>query len=259
MSEIIFIEEVSGVGKTTLVKALRNRLRACGYTVRSYTEFDFTNPIDFYRTAYIPNGRYRELCRNHPEQAARIRRYSIPAGTATLVRYYDGDTPLFPESFLGKLVEMEFCYNPPHPAPLADYSNVYRAVWESFAGSVDGAVDFYIFDGSLLHHPLNDMIRNYRASMEQTAAHVAMLLKSLDGLTVKVFYLFTEDIAAQLRLAHRNRRQPPPDDGIVSFWTKRREYDEYVLECSVPAHQRMNVTKYGYENVTDRIAASITA
>ncbi len=257
MTNIIFIEGVSGVGKTTLVKALQDRLQSYGYTVRSYIEFDFTNPIDFYCTAYIPNERYQKLCHKHPEEIAQIKKYSVSAGAATLVRYFDEDTPLFSEKLLGELRELEFCYNPPRPVPLADYSKAYQAVWENFGKSVDNSVDYYIFDGSLLHHPLNDMIRNYAASKEQTAAHVKMLLNCLKNIHTSVFYLFTEDLAGQLRLAHQSRRQTPPDATAVSFWEKRREYDDYVLNHSVSAYQMMNVTQYGYKTVLDKIVTTI--
>ena len=257
MTKIIFIEGVSGVGKTTLVKALQNRWQSHGYTVRSYIEFDFTNPIDFYCTAYIPNERYQNLCQNHPEEIAQIKRYSISVGAATLVRYFDGDTPLFSERLLGELRELEFCYNPPHPVPLADYSKAYQAVWEDFGKSVNNCVDYYVFDGSLLHHPLNDMIRNYDASKEQAAAHVKLLLNCLKNIHTSVFYLFTEDLAGQLRLAHQSRRQAPPDHVAVSFWEKRREYDDYVLNHSVPVYQMMNLTKYGYKAVLDKIVTAM--
>ena len=83
------------------------------------------------------------------------------------------------------------------------------------------------------------MIRNYDASKEQTAAHVKMLLKCLKNIHTSVFYLFTEDIAGQLLLAHQSRRQAPPDNTAISFWEKRREYDDYVLNHSVPAYQMM--------------------
>ncbi len=257
MPEIVFIEGVSGVGKTTTVKALHARLRARGYAVKSYVEFDFQNPIDFYCTAYIPQERYRELCQSYPQQAGQIKRYSIYAGEAMLVRYFDGDRQLFPKRLMGELGEMEFCYAPPHPVPLAEYTRTYKTVWENFDRSADGAVDYYIFDGSLLHHPLNDMIRNYDASMEQTAAHVGVLLQCLRRVGASVFYLFTEDVGAQLRLARQNRRQAPPDSGAVAFWEKRREYDEYVLDRSVPGNCRMDLTRYGHAAVLDRILAAL--
>ena len=53
MTELIFIEGVSGIGKSTMVRMLTEELRAEGYRVQPYVEFDFTNPIDFYCTAYL--------------------------------------------------------------------------------------------------------------------------------------------------------------------------------------------------------------
>ena len=256
MTEIIFIEGVSGVGKTTLAKALQERLQADGYAVKGYVESDFANPIDFYCTACVPGERRQNLCRRYPDQAARIRRCSIPAGEAFLVRYCDGDRPLFSGSLLDELREMEFCYNPPHPLPLADYAKICQTVWEGFDQSLDGLTDCFIFDGSLLHHPLNDLIRNYGASKEQAALHVEMLLNCLRKASASVFYLFTADIAGQLRLARQNRRQTPPDDRAVSFWQKRCEYDEYVLSHSVPACHLMNITQYGYAAIFEQIVSA---
>lgn len=256
MTKMIFIEGVSGVGKSTMVQALQNRLRAFGYTVKSYLEFDFANPIDFYGTAYVPNEQYENLCQNHREERSQIRRYSVSAGAATLVRYSDGDTPLFSEGLMGTLREMEFSYRPVRPIPLAAYSKAFEAVWEDFDRSYDRSVDFYIFDGSLLHHPLNDLIRNYDASKAQAAAHVKLLLGCLKDAHTGVFYLFVEDVAGQLRLARQNRRQPPPDPAAVAFWEKRRDYDAYVLQHAVSACQMLNVTKDGYEAVMEQIAAA---
>ena len=102
------------------------------------------------------------------------------------MRYFDGGTPLFSEELLRELRRLEFCYNPPHPVPLADYSKAYQAVWEDFSRSVDSFADCTVFDGSLLHHPLNDMIRNYNASKEQAAAHVKMLLNCLKAVLDKI-------------------------------------------------------------------------
>jgi Predicted nucleotide kinase len=42
MPQILFIEGVSGVGKSTLVSKLTDRLRGQGYSVQSWVEFDFS-------------------------------------------------------------------------------------------------------------------------------------------------------------------------------------------------------------------------
>ena len=79
-------------------------------------------------------------------------------------------------------------------------------------------MNFYLFDGSLLHHPLNDLIRKYNAAMEQASAHVDMLLGCLGHMHTRVFYLSTEDIPGQLRRARQNRGQTPPDPEMIAFW-----------------------------------------
>lgn len=42
MLELVFVEGVSGVGKSTMVHMLSDELKAQGYTVKEYVEFDYT-------------------------------------------------------------------------------------------------------------------------------------------------------------------------------------------------------------------------
>ena len=75
MPKILFIEGVSGVGKSTLVSRLTQRLRGQGFSIKSWVEFDFTNPIDFYCTAYFLSDEYEDLCGRYPASAEALRQY----------------------------------------------------------------------------------------------------------------------------------------------------------------------------------------
>ncbi len=122
MTNLVFLEGVSGVGKSTMVQNLHRRLQSFGHTVRSFLEGNWTNPIDFYAAAYLTEDCYSALRQAYPEEAPQMRRNAIPVGTAMLVRYREGDRPLFSEKLVCALQEWEFCYNLPHPLPYADYA-----------------------------------------------------------------------------------------------------------------------------------------
>lgn len=252
MTQIVFIEGVSGVGKSTTAGKLADDLRARGYRVRSYLEFDL-NPIDFYCTAYLTTSEYQQLCETFAESAARIREYTIDAGKARLVRYYDGDTPLFTEPLLGILREHEFCWNPKNPVSLADYTEAYFEVWKSYVDGLDTSLDFIIFDGSLLHHPINDMMRNYQVSGEYAAKHVRTLLEALGNIPKAVFYLKTDDIAAQLRRAHIDRAENPPTDTDIRFWETRYQNDMYVIGAIDMPCTVLNVSNGEWDAARERI------
>lgn len=224
MANAIFLEGVSGVGKSTMAQALHQRLRANGFAVRSFLEGDCANPIDFYAAAYLTAERYAALCKEYMKEAPQIRQHAIPAGDAVLVRYRNGNRLLFSGALDSELRAHEFSYRPTHPVPYAEYARVVQTLWTAFDQAADGSVDYYLFDGSLLHHPLNDLIRNYGAAREQ-AAHVQMLLGCLVHLRTAVLYLSTENVAGQLRLARaiagrhpRTRRRLPFGRGARN-WT----------------------------------------
>ena len=229
MTKLIFVEGVSGVGKSTMAKKLCEDLRSEGKTAKTYVEFDYTNPIDFYCVAYYSAEEYETLCAEYPQHEKTIQTNTVPAGNARLIHYFNEDTPLFEEPLLSEFMEREFCYNPRNPVSFEDYSEAYVAVWKNFVASLSGDVDFIIFDGSLLHHPINDMIRNYSATKEQVLTHTQKLLDSLGKTEYELYYLQTDDIEKQLKTAYRNRGQNTPDSADILFWENRYTYDRFVL------------------------------
>lgn len=233
MTKLIFIEGVSGAGKSTLVRNLTKHLRQHGNNVRAWVEFDPTNPIDFYCTAALSIAEHEALAERYPEQREALRRNMIPADRWRLVRYYHGDDPVFPQPLLSELWEHELCYHPKHPVSLETCTEIYTAVWRGFAAQLANCQeDFLLFDGSLLHHPLNDMLRNYQVAEAQAQRHINALLFSLRSVPRQILYVQTEDIPAQLARAHADRGQPAPTPEELSFWETRRKYDRSVCQNS---------------------------
>ena len=93
----IFLDGISGVGKSTMARLLCKDLQSKGLSAKAYIEFDYTNPIDFYCVAYYTSGEYEMLCAENSENENAIRSYTIDAGTARLIHYFNEDTPLFDE------------------------------------------------------------------------------------------------------------------------------------------------------------------
>lgn len=253
MTQILFIEGVSGAGKSTLVSRLTDRLRGQGYSVRSWLEFDFTNPIDFYCTAYFSSHEYEDLCRRYPDSVEALRQYTVSPDDVRLVRYYNEDTPLFDQPLLSELWSREFCYEPQNPVPLSEYTRVYQAVWKQYFSTLDNESDYLIFDGSLLHHPINDMMRNYHADKEQMLYHVRQLLGALGSLERKIYYLCTDDIAAQLARAHADRGQNPPSAEYVDFWRQRYQNDQFVLQSVDEEYRIFDVSHNGWNEALEMI------
>ena len=95
MGKVLFVEGISGVGKTTVARNIAKRLQSGGIRTRCYLEFDVANPIDFYATAYLTREEYAAI---QAEYSAKL--HPIEAGEAVLVRYSDGDRPLFEGTLL---------------------------------------------------------------------------------------------------------------------------------------------------------------
>ncbi len=258
MTELIFIEGVSGVGKSTMVRMLTESLNRRGFRARAYLEFDFTNPIDFYCTAYLTIDEYKKLCEDFPDERDALLRYTIPAGDIRLVRYFDDDTPLFAPALLAELRKKEFCWHPAHLVSMKEYTEAYRNVWTHFADSIDETYDFLLFDGSLLHHPINDMMRNYHITGEQAVPHVTTLLRALGDRKRRIFYLETDDIGAQLTRAHTDRGQNPSSAEDIAFWETRHRNDRTVLEHLCEEIRIYDVSAGNWDAVREQIECLLT-
>ncbi|MCL2408788.1 MAG: hypothetical protein FWC96_04140 [Oscillospiraceae bacterium] len=232
---LIFVEGVSGVGKTKLTQKLCDKLSEMGYCARCYLEGDFKNPIDFYCTAYFKQHEYENLIAEFPDYLDDIASNTIVAEDVRLVRYYSGETALFDEPLLDILSKHELCINPSNPVPISEFSRVYKLVWEAFAENQNIFPGFLLFDGSLFHHPINDLMGNYNASLDQIIHHVNTLAKSVKLLNPRVVYLSANDVAARLEKARVSRKQTPPSETQIQFWKDRKQTDmEIMRQLSIP-------------------------
>ena len=258
MSRLIFIEGISGVGKSTLSRALLERLRVLGEDARLFLEGDPDSPLDLFHAAYLTRNRYEELLRTHPALADMLRKKSVIEADYALVRYQSaGKEPNFPEKMHRYLKAHEFCFHPEYPLPLQEYGKVFRNLWNRFAESEEKAGNLQIFDGSLFHHQINDLLRNYHASREQIATHVGALARAVLRFNPMVFYLSTRDVGKQLTKACQDRGQAPPTDEQITFWKRRKATDTTVLKGLPVESHVMDFTNWGWDIALERIVSRV--
>lgn len=174
-----------------------------------------------------------------------------------LVRYYNKDIPLFEESLLSEFARREFCYKPSHLVTLDEYTCAYKNVWHKFALDIDETYDYIIFDGSLIHHPINVMMKNYHIDGVQAASHVMTLLNSLEKRKKWIFYLKTKDIQQQLKKAHITRNQSIPTNKQIEFWENRYKNDMIILSRIKDNYQICDISDNNWDFVREQIVKSL--
>ncbi len=261
MAKVVFIEGVSGVGKSTMVQGLEATLRNAGYCVRAYLEGDAENPIDFYAAAYFSAQEYQEFCRRYPGEKERVLQNTVCVGEARLVRYAQEGRPLFCGPVSGELAEREFSYRPTRRIPFAAYLAALTAAWARFALTLrdEEETDFFLFDGALLHHPINDMMRNYKVQESQAAEACSQLLEAIGTSACQICYLASEDIPSQLRSARQNRGQTAPTQEQIDWWITRRRFDGYVMGALDCPHTLYDISHREWEARLEEMASDLTA
>ena len=233
--KLLLIEGISGVGKSTMTPKICKKLCEMGFSVNCYVEGDISNPIDFYCTAYFKQDDYAKLLVKYPIYSEDIENNTVIAGNIRLIRYRNNNVALFPEPLLSLLRKHEFFYKTDNPVPLSEYSRVYKTVWAQLAKNANIRYDFMLFDGSLLHHPINDLIQNYNASYDEIVCHINSLLESVDLCNPQIIYFSSENVAERLHKAHISRNQAPPSFDVINFWEERKQMDLAVMQkLSIP-------------------------
>ncbi len=170
MNKLIFIEGVSGVGKTTAATLICDNLKRLGYNAHCYLEGERDNPLDPFEGSYPP------------------------------------------------------------AMPLSKFSETYLQRWRGFAESRQREEVVHILDGTLFHHQINDLIREYNAADDTIINHLSELLSIIRQIDFKIIYLLSADVGRCLREARKNRDQHAPTDEEIAFWENRKRIDLYTLE-----------------------------
>lgn len=227
---------------------LYEELKRQGYNVKEYLESDYTNPIDFYCAAYLSFEEFKKLLESYKIHTDAIYSNTTVAGNIRLVRYCNKNIPLFDEPLLSDLKQKEFCFKPSRLVSIKQYTAVYTRLWSDFALALDETYDYIIFDGSLIHHPINDMMRNYKTDGAEASVHIKNLLKALGKRQRQIIYLKTDNIKEQLVKVRLLRGQEIPSDDNIRFWQERYKNDITVLSRINENYKIYNISNNGWES-----------
>lgn len=259
MQNIIFIEGVSGVGKSTTVHKLGEKLRSLGYSVRCHVEGDPNSPLDLCWVAYLDISEYENLLVSYPMFSDSLSKNVIYKGKYILLRYQIKRTPLYSQELHEKLQKREFCYNPTNSiVHLSKFTEVFVDLWKQFTRSDAVKYDYAVFDASLVAHMMNDLVRNYNASKSELVNHLEKLLQTIRNLNLIIFYLSSENVRERLIKARQDRRQTYPDDEKIKFWERRKQMDLSVIpNLSVKSHT-IDIKNDNWDCVVSEIVSELT-
>ena len=195
MNRVIFIEGVSGVGKTTTTTCLSEKLQNMEYKVSCYLEGDGTNPLDPFDGEYPPK------------------------------------------------ISIEVFFE------------TYKQCWQAFTENEFNS-DFIVVDGTLLHHQINDLIREYSAPDIVITNYLLDLVTIIRPLNPILFYLSSNDVSERLIQARISRKQSTPTNDYIAFWENRKRIDLLALERLPIKTHIINVAN-GWNSIPQVIAEHI--
>lgn len=257
MKKLVFVEGVSGVGKSTTAVKLHNVLNDLGFRAVCHLEGEADNPVDFFNSAYLTKTEFSQLLQDYPSDTYALINNSVQEAQYVLVHYGDRNTTYFVPPLLDVLKTHEGFYKPVKPITNEQYTQVFADCWRRFARQSQDNADYAIFDGSFLYHRANDLIQNYNATDEMIAAHLKSLLSAMVPYNPLLFYLSSKDVGVRLIRARESRGQAAATDAQFDFEVERKSRQMKVLKL-LPIQARIIDISDGWENMIDDMIKNIT-
>ena len=191
MNKVIFIEGVSGVGKTTMTTQIYKELQNKKYDVSYFLEGTVDNPFDPFGGTYPPK------------------------------------------------------------ITISEFKESYYQYWYQFSESnFDNKI--MITDGTLLHHPINDLIREFNATDDEIANFLCKLSSLIHKVNPIIFYLSSSNVRERLFQARKSRNQSETSDAKIAFWENRKRIDLKVLK-SLPVESHVLCVDNGWDSICKKI------
>ena len=134
----------------------------------------------------------------------------------------------------------------PPAMPLSSFSETYLKCWRNFAGEHIKQDFLLILDGTLFHHQINDMLREYNAPDDVIINHLSALLHVIQQFNPVVFYLSTDDVGQRLHQARASRNQSVPTEEGIAFWENRKRVDLHAL-AALPVKSHIFAVDNGWD------------
>ncbi len=253
MKNLIFIEGVSGTGKSTTAVKLHEALNRNGYQAGFHLESDSDNPIDLCWFAYLAKSEFQRLIQAYPTFADDLAARSITENDYVLVQYQNQQTKFYSPELYEYLKKREACYKPAAPVPIDAFTVIFQNRWRRFVDCGHAERDYAVFDGAFLHHPINDLLRNYAASDEQLLKHMKTILQMITLLNPVVYYLSSDNVEERLKKARQSRGQNTATTDQIYFWENRKRCDLLMLENLPMESHIINVTQDNWDDVVQNI------
>lgn len=257
MQSVVFVEGVSGAGKTSCLLELQRRLLQRSLAVKAYTEGDPASPLDLCWVAYVTQEEARRLTRSiRGAKEEMEQNLLLSEGDALLVRYRNREGPSCSMQLYEALRALELNYKPKRLVAPETFKRVFEELWKRFDQGEERE-ELLLFDGSLLSHTANDMLRNYGASAEEIAGQVLRLAGALEGKRILVLYLDPVEMKKRLQEARQSRGQSPAGPGELAFWMARRKVDLAVLQQLAVHKVILAVDGRDWDGVLDRMLRAL--
>lgn len=257
MKNIIFIEGVSGVGKTTAAETLYKKIINQGYSASFHVEGEANNPLGLCWTAYLTNAEFEHILSAYPDYAEELHSNIIYQEEYVLLRYQTGKIKLYSIELYNELQKHEFCYNPTNIVPISKFTEIFSNRWKQFLISEEIKQDYIIFDASLISNMTSDLIRNYTASAEEIIQHINKLIQIILPLNPIIFYLSSNDVRERLIKARYSRGQIPLINEQIIFWEERKQMDLNVIPKLSIEPIIIDITDSKWDSAIDYIKRNI--
>jgi len=202
-SQLVLVEGIPGVGKTTMAKKIKEYLDKQNVQSKLYLEGDFNHPADYECVAYFDKEQYDHLIKKFKIEEERIKDFIDIKDTDYFINYgmirknkiYNDNKP-----FLKALMS-----NDVYSLPIQKFIQVTKDKWKRFVKTSENESCVYILECCFMQNPLTTMLAYHNQSEYLINEHIKNLSRIVKPLNPIMIFLEPKNIKENFDFIKQNR------------------------------------------------------
>lgn len=202
-NQLILIEGIPGVGKSTMAKKIKEYLDKKNIKSKLYLEGDFDHPADYECVAYFDEDQYNELLETFAVDEKMISDYVEIINTDYFVKYgMIHENKIFDqnEAFLRTLVSKDV-----YSLPAEKFIQVTKNRWKKFVSATENDPYIYIFECCFLQNSLTTLMAYHNHPKYLVKEHIENLSRIVKPLNPMMIFLGPKNIKDNFEFIKQKR------------------------------------------------------
>lgn len=271
LNNIILVEGLPGVGKTTISKLIKQVLQKNNIKSKLYLEGDKNQPADYEAVALLNEKEYEDILKKHPENSKIIEKITQKNKKGYLLNYKEGIEFFLKEE--NKDIFEKINKKDIYELPLELHQELILEKWDEFSKKLKNEDEIYIIECSFIQNPITYSLIREGASEKEVMKYIKKIEDRIISSNPLLIYIEQDDYEKVFKNAVEERpiewknffidyytnqgygkeNNKKGLKGTIEVLKKRQEIEQKILNNLKIKYQIINNSNYNISKTEKRL------